>query len=84
MLDDLTTLLIVLIGMAGVVALRYLKLKSQTAGQMSTQEVAAVEQIAELAQRLEQRVATLERVLDAEVPNWRQSNDFGAHSHEKI
>jgi len=71
MFDDLTEVLIVFAGIAGLVALRYLKFKSQTAGQMSAQEVSALEHMAETAQRLERRVTTLERILDSEVPAWR-------------
>jgi phage shock protein B len=69
--DNLTEVLIVAISILGLICLRYLKLRARSAGQMSTQEIAAVEQMGQIAQRLEARVATLERILDAEVPDWR-------------
>jgi len=69
--DNLTTLLIVIAGILGVLGLRYLKLRARTAGQMSAADAAAVERMGQIAQRLEQRVATLEQILDAEVPAWR-------------
>jgi phage shock protein B len=71
MIEDLAGVL--MIGVFAMVALRYLKFKSQTAGQMNAQEVSALEQMAETAQRLERRVATLERILDSEVPAWRDN-----------
>lgn len=73
MFDDLTGVLIVTVCVFGTVALRYLKFKSQNAGQMSAREVSALEQMAETAQRLERRVLTLERILDSEVPAWRDN-----------
>lgn len=77
--DDLTLVLIVFAGMFGLVALRYLKLKAKTAGQFSPKEASAYEKMAETAQLLERRVATLERILDHETPSWR---DNPANFHE--
>lgn len=71
MLDNLTGLVIPLAGILMVVALRYMKYKQNTAGQLNAQEQAALERMAEIAQRLEKRVMTLERILDSEVPSWR-------------
>ena len=83
MFDDLTAVLIVFICVWGVVALRWMKIKSQTSGQLGAQEADALAQMAATAQRLEQRVATLERILDGEVPSWRnrhaQPYDLAAH-----
>jgi len=72
--DNLTNLLGITVIVLGVLGLRYLKLRARNAGQMSTREIEAVEQMGQIAQRLEQRVATLERILDAEVPDWRGSH----------
>lgn len=69
--DNLTALLIVIASFIGIICLRYLKLKARTGGQLSAQETQIMEQMAQTAQRLEQRVATLEQILDAEVPAWR-------------
>jgi phage shock protein B len=85
MIDDLTSVLIVFAGVFMIVALRYLKLKTQTAGQMSVEEAAALERFSATAQRLERRVATLERILDAESPSWRDNpaNFQQEVSHER-
>ncbi len=74
MFDDLTAVLIVFICVWGVVALRWMKVKSQTSGQLGVQEADALAQMAASAQRLEQRVATLERILDGELPAWRNTH----------
>jgi phage shock protein B len=71
MFDDLTAVLIVLICVWGVVALRWMKVKAQTSGQLGAREVETLAQMAATAQRLEQRVVTLERILDGELPSWR-------------
>jgi phage shock protein B len=71
MFDDLTAVLIVFIFVWGVVALRWMKVKSQTNGQLGAQEVETLAQMAATAQRLEQRVVSLERILDGELPSWR-------------
>jgi phage shock protein B len=73
MVDDLTTVLIVFAGVFGLIALRYLKLKAKTAGRFSAEEASAYEKMAETAQLLERRVATLERILDHETPAWRDN-----------
>ena len=85
MLDDLTGLLIPLGGMLMVVVLRYMKYKQNTAGQLNAQEVSALEHMGEVAQRLERRVATLERILDTEVPTWRDNpvNFYQQASNER-
>jgi phage shock protein B len=71
MFDDLTEVLIVLICVWGVVALRWMKVKSQTSGKLGAREVETLAQVAATAQRLEQRVVSLERILDGELPSWR-------------
>ena len=40
---------------------------------LSADEQAAIETLTRVAERLEERVATLEKILDVEVPRWRQS-----------
>jgi phage shock protein B len=69
--DNLTNLLGLIVILGGLVCLRYLKLRMKTGGQLNAEETAAMERMAQTAQRLEQRVATLEQILDTEVPNWR-------------
>jgi phage shock protein B len=58
-----------------VVVPRWIRLhyetKLQTARAMSADEERTVADLQALATRLETRVQSLERILDAEVPNWR-------------
>ena len=49
--------------------------------QLHGQEAQAFEQLSRTAARMEQRMVMLERILDAEVPAWRQTNGIGTH-HE--
>jgi phage shock protein B len=71
--DNVTTLLGLIACIMGVICLRYLKLRSRNAGALTAQERQALEQMSQTAQRLEQRVATLEQILDSEVPSWRSN-----------
>ncbi len=71
MSDNMTSLLIVGLCIAGWVLNRYLKLRMRAGNGVTAQEMAAIDQMAQLAARLEQRVITLERILDAEAPAWR-------------
>jgi phage shock protein B len=41
---------------------------------MSGDQMAELEQMSKIADTLDQRVAILERILDDEVPNWREKN----------
>jgi phage shock protein B len=72
--DNLTAVLICLGSVLGPIWLvMHYKYKFRNSGQLSAKDAALVEQIAATAQRMEQRVATLERILDAEIPAWRAS-----------
>jgi phage shock protein B len=85
MLNNLAGLLIPLAGICMVVALRYLKYKQNAAGQLGVQEQAALDRMGDIAQRLEKRVITLERILDNEVPSWRSdpANFYQQASNER-
>lgn len=52
--------------------------------QLSAQDAEAFERLSQTAARMEQRMVTLERILDAEVPNWRHTADLGVRDHETI
>lgn len=52
--------------------------------QLNAQDASAFERLSQTAARMESRMAQLERILDAEVPGWRQSADFGVRDHEPI
>jgi len=70
--DNLSTLLFFMIVVLGPIwiTLHY-KYKSRAANSLNATETAMLDQIAATAQRMEQRVATLERILDSEIPSWR-------------
>ena len=42
---------------------------------MSSDQIAELDQMSKIADILDQRVNVLERILDDEVPNWRENND---------
>jgi len=58
----------------------YFKHKEKMMGQMSGDQMAELEQMSKIADILDQRVNVLERILDDEVPNWRDNpNARGSH-----
>jgi phage shock protein B len=79
--DNLTVVLIVLISVLGPIWIVFhYRAKARTGLTLSANEAAMVENLGQTAKRLEQRVATLERILDTEVPAWRgqyEAGDYG-------
>ncbi|MDR0219290.1 MAG: envelope stress response membrane protein PspB [Enterobacteriaceae bacterium] len=51
----------------------WLHYNNQNRGKLENNEIQRLEQLAEHARRMQERVKTLEDILDAEHPNWRQS-----------
>jgi phage shock protein B len=49
------------------------KHKENSLGHMSVDQMAELEQMSKIADILDQRVNVLERILDDEVPNWRDN-----------
>jgi len=85
MSDNITAIFIafVVVCVPVWIVLHYVS-KMRGGRQLDAQDARALEELNRTAARMEQRMAMLERILDAEVPNWRQSNDFGARKHETI
>ncbi|HEF8773544.1 envelope stress response membrane protein PspB [Providencia manganoxydans] len=52
--------------------LHYSKQKNGQESQLTENEIQRLMQLAEQSQRMQQRIKTLEDILDAEHPNWRQ------------
>jgi len=52
----------------------YFKHQDKKLSHMSGDELAELEQMSKVADILDQRVAVLERILDDEVPDWRENN----------
>jgi len=53
----------------------YLKHKEKMVNFMSEDQIAELDQMSRRADILDQRVAVLERILDDEIPSWRESHD---------
>ncbi|CBJ81597.1 envelope stress response membrane protein PspB [Xenorhabdus bovienii] len=51
----------------------WLHYSNQSRGQLGSNEIQRLEQLAENARHMQERIKTLEEILDAEHPNWRQS-----------
>jgi len=68
---NVTGVLIVAIVFGSITISRYLKTRASMGNQLNANDQAALDHMAQTAQRLEQRVMTLEKILDAEVPAWR-------------
>ena len=59
---------------AGMLKSHY-KHKERMMNHMSGDQIAELDQMSKIADILDQRVNVLERILDDEVPNWREKND---------
>lgn len=53
----------------------YFKHKERMMDHMSGDQLAELNQMSKIADILDQRVNVLERILDDEIPNWRESHD---------
>jgi len=74
MSDNLTAVLIVLITVLGPVWLTFQFVgKRSAARQLNAQDAAILDQVSQNMARMESRIATLEQILDGEVPGWRNS-----------
>jgi phage shock protein B len=73
-LDDLTNFLIVLVVVGGLFWLIGLFIKSRTARRLSSADVALIEKIAEIADRMDRRMAAVEQILEHDAPAWRRDN----------
>ncbi|MYE14426.1 MAG: envelope stress response membrane protein PspB [Gammaproteobacteria bacterium] len=65
------TLLFVVV-VAPLWILMHYRSKNRTQGALSEEERAELERLTELADRMGERVETLEAILDAETPDWRK------------
>lgn len=74
MSDNLTAILIcfIVICVPLWLALHYFS-KTRATRHLNAQDAEAFETLSQTASRMEQRMLNLERLLDAEIPNWRQN-----------
>jgi phage shock protein B len=78
MSDNLCAVLIVTIVILGPVWIVFhYGSKARNGRALNANDSALLDQMAGTAQRLEQRVATLERILDSEIPAWRSNFEAG-------
>lgn len=59
---------------SGMLKMHY-KHKEKMMDHMSDDQVAELTQMSKIADILDQRVNVLERILDDEIPNWRENHD---------
>lgn len=57
--------------------------KEKMMGHMSVDQMAELEQMSKIADILDQRVNVLERILDDEVPNWRDNPNTRESNNDK-
>lgn len=83
--DDITGLLsvfVIFLGMPWVV-FHYVT-KWKTAATLTTQDENLLDDLNDLARRLDDRVVTIERIMDAENPTWRANSLGGADPRPRL
>ena len=65
----------IVMGIGSAMLKMHYKHKERMMNHMSGDQLAELDQMSKIADILDQRVNVLERILDDEVPNWRESND---------
>ena len=77
-MEDIIALMIPIVAIIMVFTMiiitSYFKHKERMMGHMSEGQVAELEQMSKIADILDQRVNVLERILDDEIPNWRDKS----------
>jgi len=83
MVDDGTAIIIVIVGVLGPVWLIGQIIKSKAGRNLNAADLALVEKITGIADRMETRMTTLERILDADSPTWRQTTPESGGKYER-
>ena len=65
----------IIMGSASKMLKNYYAHKEKMMTHMSGDQIAELEHMSKIADILDQRTAVLERILDDEVPDWRERND---------
>jgi len=77
--EEIIAIFIPIIAIIGGIGYAMLKLhykhKEKMMHHMSGDQIAELEQMSKIADILDQRAAVLERILDGEVPDWRERNE---------
>ena len=74
-LGTMIPIIAIVMGIGSVMLRIHYRHKERMMGQMSGDQLAELERMSKLADILDQRVNVLERILDDEVPNWRENDD---------
>lgn len=78
-MEDIIALMIPIIAIIMVFTMiiitSYFKHKERMMDHMSEDQIAELEQMSKIADILDQRVNVLERILDGEIPDWREKHD---------
>ena len=65
----------IVMGLGAGMLKSYVKHKERMMDHMSGDQIAELTQMSKIAYILDQRVNVLERILDDEIPNWRENHD---------
>ena len=65
----------IVMGMGSAMLKERYKHEERMRNHMSGDQIAELDQMSKIANILDQRVSVLDRILDDEVPNWREKND---------
>ncbi len=76
---EVLVFMIPIVAIIGAIGSKMLKMhyehKEKMMHHMSGDQIAELEQMSKIADILDQRAAVLERILDSEVPDWRERNE---------
>lgn len=79
MSDDITAIILTITVILGPIWIFFHYATKWRAGRrLNAQDEAVFQQLDLTARRMEQRLTALERILDAEVPDWRHKSNLGA------
>ncbi|MEP3891269.1 MAG: envelope stress response membrane protein PspB [Hellea sp.] len=71
----LIPIIAIVMGIGSGMLRQHYKHKERMKNHMSVDQIAELGQMSKMANILEQRVSVLSRILDDEVPTWRENND---------
>lgn len=65
-------MIVFLIFVAPIWVIMHYRAKSRSAGSLSSEETATIEQLVRVAEKMEARLTTLEKILEVEDPKWKE------------
>lgn len=64
-------MIVFLIFVAPLWVIMHYRAKNRSAGSLATEELATIEQLVRLAEKMDARLAALEKILEADDPKWK-------------